>query len=204
MQVAAVGLIHAIDRYDPTRGVAFSTYAVPTIAGELKHYFRDHSWAVRPPRGLRELAQRVDRLTDDLTRQLRRAPTTTELSAAAGCDEKTLLDAIQAGGARHASSLHATAGSDTTSTLEDSIGHDDGGIESAETHAVLGALFTIITVRERLILRLRIDADLRQRDIGAIIGVSQMQVSRITRRALERLRDAADAEPSRSPVGRPC
>jgi len=200
MQVAAVGLIKAIDRYDPSRGVAFTTYAVPTIAGELKRYFRDYAWAVRPPRGLLDLSIRADRLTEDLTRQLHRAPTTTELATAVGCDEERLLDAIQASSARHASSLQAPAGSDGGATLQDSIGHDDGGIESAEAQVVLDELFAILSVRERRVLRLRIDEDLKQREIGAILGLSQIQVSRIIRQAIGRLRDAADRQPAPAAV----
>jgi RNA polymerase sigma-B factor len=193
-QVAAVGLIKAIDRYDPSRGLAFSSYAVPTIVGELKHYLRDHSWAVRPPRALRELSARVDGLSCELTRKLGRAPTTAELSSAAGIDEEKLLEAIQASSARGALSLQAPASADGTSTVQDRIGHDDGGIQSAETHAVLEALFTSLSARERLVLRLRINEDMKQAEIGAIVGVSQVQVSRIIRHALQRLRDVADRQ----------
>ncbi|MDQ3675614.1 MAG: SigB/SigF/SigG family RNA polymerase sigma factor [Actinomycetota bacterium] len=197
IQVAAVGLIKAIDRYDPARGVAFSSYAVPTIAGDLKRYFRDHSWAVRPPRGLQELSVRADAVAGELTRQLGRAPTTAELSKAARIDEKLLLEAIEASGARAALSLQARVGGhgDGDFTLEDWIGHDDGGIESAETHALLEVLLTSLTEREREILRLRFDEDMTQAQIGAIVGIGQMGVSRIIRRALQRLRDAADRPP---------
>lgn len=197
-QVAAVGLIKAIDRYDPSRGLAFSSYAVPTIVGELKHYLRDYSWAVRPPRGLRELSTRVDGIAGEMTRQLGRAPTTAELSNAAEIDEEKLLEAIQASRARGALSLQAPVAGEGDGTLQDSIGHDDGGIESAETHAVLDALLASLTARERLVLRLRIDEDMKQAEIGAIVGVSQMQVSRIIAQALQRLRDAADRQ--RQPV----
>jgi RNA polymerase sigma-B factor len=198
-QVAALGLIKAIDRYDPSRGLAFSSYAVPTIAGELKHYLRDCSWAVRPPRGLRELSTRVAGVASELTRQLGRAPTTGELSIAAGVGQQKLLEAIQAGSARGALSLQAPAVAAGESTLQDRIGHDDGGIASVETQAVLDALLASLTARERLVLRLRIDEDMMQAEIGAIVGVSQVQVSRIIGQALERLR--ATAETQRQPVG---
>jgi RNA polymerase sigma-B factor len=191
VQVAAVGLIKAIDRYDPSRGVAFSSFAVPTIAGELKRYFRDYSWAVRPPRDLQELTLRIDRVASELTGQLDRAPTTAELSQASGVGEEMLMEAIQARSARGALSLQAPCGDDG-STVEERIGTDDGGIASAETHAVLDGLLTNLSTREREILRLRFDEDMTQAEIGDVVGVSQMQVSRIIRQALQRLRDASD------------
>ena len=197
-QVAAVGLIKAIDRYDQSRGLAFTSYAVPTIAGELKHYLRDYAWIVRPPRALRELSARVDGIAGDLTRQLGRAPTTAELSTVAGVDEEKLRGAIQASSACGVLSLQAMTAAGGDATLQDSIGHDDGGIGCAETHALLDALFRSLTARERLILRLGIDEDMRQADIGAIVGVSQIQVSRIMRQALQRLRDVVDRQ--RQPV----
>lgn len=192
MQVASVGLIKAIDRYDPSRGVAFSTYAVPSIAGALKRHFRDHSWAVRPPRGLQELSARIDGVSCELTSKLGRAPTTAELSAATDIDEEQLLEAIQASRARAGLSLQARSGGEGDCALEDWIGHDDGGIQSAETHATLDALLPRLTERERLVVGLRFDQDKTQAQIGAALGVSQMQVSRIIGRALQRLRDAAD------------
>lgn len=203
MQVAAIGLIKAIDRYDPSRGLAFSSYAVPTIVGELKHYLRDHSWTVRPPRGLRELSARVDGVARELTRRLGRVPTTAELSSAASIDEATLLDTIQASWARTALSLQMPVGADGDATLQDWIGHDDGGIEAAETHVALDMLLTTLTARERLVLRLRIDEDMMQAEIGAIVGVSQVQISRIINLALQRLRAEADREPQPVGPGRP-
>jgi RNA polymerase sigma-B factor len=191
LQVAAVGLIKAIDRYQPTRG-AFGSYALPTIAGELKRYFRDYSWAVRPPRELQELTQRVDRVGSELARQLGRSPTTAELSSAAGIDEEKLLDAIQASGARGAVSLQAPSGED--GTVEERIGNHDGGIAAAETNVVLDALLPTLTARQREILRLRFEEDMTQAQIAAVVGVGQMQISRIIRQSLQRLREAADAQ----------
>ncbi|MDQ3678601.1 MAG: SigB/SigF/SigG family RNA polymerase sigma factor [Actinomycetota bacterium] len=207
-QVAAIGLLKAVERFDPSRGIAFTSYAVPTITGELKRYFRDHSWAVRPPRDLQELTLRVDQIATELTRKLERSPTTAELSEAAGLTDEQLLEVIQARSARSAVSLQASAGADGESgTLEAWIGHDDGGIESAETHAVLDALLTSLTARERAIVRMRFDKDMTQVEIGAIVGVSQMQISRIIRQSLDRLRHVADhqqqamAVPSRGSSG---
>jgi len=195
LQVASVGLIKAIDRYDPSRGVAFGSYAIPTIAGELKRYFRDYTWAVRPPRDLQDLTQRVDRVERELTRQLGRSPTTAELCEAADIDEEQLLDAIQASRAQGAVSLQAPAGED--GAIEEKIGTDDGGIASAETNADLDALLSSLTPRQRLILRLRFNEDMTQAEIAAIVGVGQMQISRIIRQALQRLRDVADREAQR-------
>jgi RNA polymerase sigma-B factor len=167
-QVAAVGLVKAIDRYDPARGVAFSSYAVPTITGELKRYFRDYSWAVRPPRDLQELTLRVDRVAADLTRRLERSPTSAELSQAAGISDEQLLEAMQARSARGAISLQSPNHQDGGgTTLEDLIGHDDGGIRSAETSAVLDGLLTCLSPRERDILRMRFHKDMTQAEIGS-------------------------------------
>jgi RNA polymerase sigma-B factor len=194
-QVAAMGLIKAVDRYDPRRGFAFSSYAVPTITGELKRYFRDYCWAVRPPRDLQELTLRVDQIADELTRALDRSPTTAELSEAAGIGEEDLLEAMQARSARGAISLQAPTGSDSdSSTLEDMIGHDDGGIASAEANAELDVLLTSLSPRERQILSMRFNDDMTQAEIGEVIGVSQMQISRLIRQALQRLRQAAERQ----------
>jgi RNA polymerase sigma-B factor len=197
-QVAAVGLMKAIDRYDPSRGLAFSSYAVPTIARELKHYLRDYSWTVRPPRSLGELAARVDGIAGDLTRHLGRVPTTAELSNAAGVDEESCWRrsrrAARAGRCRSkppplpAASPPSKTRSVTTTAVSN----------ARKSTAILDALLTSLSERERLILRPRIDEDMRQADIGAIVGISQMQVSRILRQALARLRDAADRQ--RQPV----
>lgn len=192
VQVAALGLVKAIDRYEPARGCAFSSFAVPTITGELKRYFRDYSWAVRPPRDLQDLTLRVDGVAAELTRQLERAPTAAELSQAAGITDEQLLDAMQARSARGALSLQAPGGDGEGITLEERLGHDDGGIECAETSADLAGLLARVSPREREILRMRFEEDMTQGQIGEIIGVSQMQISRIIRRALQRLRDVAD------------
>lgn len=193
-QVAATGLIKAIDRYDPSRAAAFSSYAVPTISGELKRHFRDHSWAVRPPRGLQELSLRLEGITLDLTRRHGRAPTTAELSAAAGVREEELLDALRANNARAALSLQAPARADDGDTAERWIGQDDGGIQSAENHATLDALLPSLSARERLFIRLHFDEDMTHAQIAASVGVSRSGVSRVIRGSLRQLRDAADRQ----------
>ncbi|MEA2186869.1 MAG: polymerase sigma-B factor [Solirubrobacteraceae bacterium] len=193
IQVASVALVKAIDRYDLARGCAFSSFAVPTITGELKRHFRDHSWTVRPPRDVQELTLRVETALIRLTQQLDRSPTTTELATAAGLDEEQVLEALQARCGRTGLSLQAPQGDpgDAT-TLEDTLGAEDPDIARAETRAELNGLLKTITPRAREMLRLRFEEDMTQAEIGAIFGVSQMQVSRILRQTITHLRYVAD------------
>jgi RNA polymerase sigma-B factor len=193
LQVAALGLVKAVDGFDPTRDVAFSSYAVPTILGEVKRHFRDRTWAVRVPRDLQELALKVDRLVGELTIELRRQPTISELAAGAGAGEEQVLEAREAAGAYRATSFDAPRGLDGEpgETLGDSVGGDEDGFALAEDRAMLAALMRAISPREREVLRLRFEEDLTQAEIGERIGVSQMQVSRLIRQAVERLRVAA-------------
>ena len=192
LQVASVGLIKAIDRYDPERGIAFSSYAVPTILGELKRHFRDRTWAVRMPRDLQERALRVDRAVARLSETLRRQPSVAEIAAATDSDEEHVLEALQAGGAQRALSFDAPPADDEESaTLADAVGADDRGFERAEARATVEALLVILTPRERAILRMRFEEDLTQSEIGALVGISQMQVSRLIRRSIARLHTVA-------------
>jgi RNA polymerase sigma-B factor len=184
VQVASIGLIKAIDRFDPDRRVAFSSYAVPTILGELKRHFRDKTWSVRVPRDLQELALKVDRKIADLSRELHRSPTVAE---------EQILEAREAASAYRATSIDAPRGSDDdgSDTLGDQMGRDEHGFGLAEDRATLHRLLATVTAREREVLRLRFEEDLTQAEIGERIGVSQMQVSRIIRQSLSRLRAAA-------------
>ncbi len=193
MQVASMGLIKAIDRFDPERAVAFSSYAVPTILGEIKRHFRDRTWAVRVPRDLQELALKVDNAVGTLSEDLRRQPSVAEIAKSVGADEEQVLEALQAGGAYRAISIDAPRGSgdDDVATLADSVGFDEAGFDRAEDRATLANLLTTITPRERDVLRMRFEEDMTQAEIGAVIGVSQMQVSRLIRQAISRLRSAA-------------
>ena len=194
LQVAALGLVKAIDRFDPAREIAFSSYAVPTILGEIKRYFRDRTWAVRVPRGLQELSMRIDRVVGDLAEDLRRSPSVKEIAHAVGAPEEDVLEAMQAGGAYRAVSFEAPAGGagEDAATLADSVGVDEEGFDRAEERATLDALLEVVTSREREVLRMRFEEDMTQAEIGAAIGVSQMQISRIIRQAVQRLREAAD------------
>jgi RNA polymerase sigma-B factor len=197
LQVASMGLIKAIDRFDPVREIAFSSYAVPTILGEIKRHFRDRTWAVRVPRDLQELTLRVDRAVGALSEELRRQPSVAEIGADVGADEEQVLEALQAGGAYRAISFDAPRGAgadDEISTLADSVGVHEHGFSRAEERATLASLLAGVTPREREVLRMRFEEDMTQAEIGEVIGVSQMQVSRVIRQALARLRAAAGAD----------
>ena len=204
MQVASLGLVKAVDRYDATRETAFSSFAVPTILGELKRHFRDRTWSVRVPRELQELALRVDKTVATLSTQEGRAPTVGEIAAAMDVTEEQVLDALQAAGAYRAGSLDAPrsgASEDPQGeSVADAIGAEEGGFERAEERATLEPALAHITERERLVLTLRFGQDLTQAEIGERIGVSQMQVSRLIRQALARLREGLrdDRPPSAS------
>ena len=193
LQVASLGLIKAIDRFDADREIAFSSYAVPTILGEIKRYFRDRTWAVRVPRGLQELSMRVDRAVGTLSEELRRQPSVKEIAAAVAATEEDVLEALQAGTAYRAVSFEAPAGGsgEDAASLADTLGIREDGFELAEKRATLDLLLDTISDRERAVLHMRFEQDMTQAEIGAAIGVSQMQISRIIRQALQRLRDAA-------------
>jgi RNA polymerase sigma-B factor len=193
-QVACFGLVKAIDRYDAERGVAFSSYAVPTILGEIKRHFRDRTWAVRVPRDLQERALRVDRVVAQLTRELHRQPSVDELAHALQLEPEDVLEAMEASSAYRATSLEAPrpgGDGDAGDTLGDSVGAVEEGFERAERRAVLDSLMRSLTARERQVVRLRFEDDLTQAAIGERIGVSQMQVSRVLRQALAKLRALA-------------
>ncbi len=199
VQVASLGLLKAVDRYDTTRETAFSSFAVPTILGELRRHFRDRTWSVRVPRELQELALRVDKVVAALSSQAGRAPTVGEISEAVDATEEQVLDALQAAGAYRAGSLDAPrsgAGEEASGeSVADAIGAEEGGFERAEERAMLQPMLAHITERERLVLTLRFGQDLTQAEIGERIGVSQMQVSRLIRQALARLREGLGEEP---------
>jgi RNA polymerase sigma-B factor len=193
-QVACFGLVKAVDRFDAERGVAFSSYAVPTILGEIKRHFRDRTWAVRVPRDLQDLALRVDSVIAQLTRELHRQPCVEEVARAIGSEPEEVLEAMEASSAYRAASLETPrpgGEDDAGDTLGDCVGTVEEGFERAERRAVLDSLMRSLTAREREVVRLRFDEDLTQAEIGDRVGVSQMQVSRVLRRALGKLRALA-------------
>jgi RNA polymerase sigma-B factor len=194
VQVASIGLLKAVDRFDCSREVMFSSYAVPTILGELKRHFRDRTWSVRVPRDLQELALRVDQTVTRLSLGQRRSPSVSEIAAAVEVSEEQVLEALEAMGAYRATSLDAPRSmrEEDTESAAEGLGADDDGFDRAEERATLEPLMGRISERERAVLRLRFGEDLTQAEIGARIGVSQMQVSRLIRQALVRLRAGVD------------
>jgi RNA polymerase sigma-B factor len=197
VQIGAIGLIKAIDRFDLDRGVELTTYATPNIIGEIKRHFRDKGWAVRVPRGLQELNVQLSRMMDQLTVQLGRSPTIPELAKAAGVEEEQVLEALESGRAYTSLSLSVGGGGedDDLDPLE-SLGTDEHGYEVSEDRAVLAPGFRALEPRERMILQLRFFDGLTQSQIAQQIGISQMHVSRLIRRSLEKIREtiAADEE----------
>ncbi len=194
VQVASIGLIKAVDRFDSSREVMFSSYAVPTILGELKRHFRDRTWSVRVPRDLQELALRVDQTVTRMSTGRNRAPSVGEVARAVAVSEEQVLEALEAMGAYRASSLDVSrSAQEDGESVAEALGREDDGYEQAERRASLQPLLARIDERERIVLGLRFGADLTQAEIGERIGVSQMQVSRLIRQALARLRAGASA-----------
>lgn len=192
LQVASLGLLKSINGYDPDRGIAFTSYAVPTILGELRRHFRDRAWSVRVPRALQELALDVEKASVRLTTELGRAPTVTEIARTLDRTPEAVLEAKQAGDAYSATSLESQRGEDPDApTLGDTLGSIDRGFHVAEDRATLSLLLHSIPERDREVLRLRFEDDLTQTEIAERIGVSQMAVSRIIRRSIDRMRLAA-------------
>jgi RNA polymerase sigma-B factor len=192
-QVAYLGLIKAVDRYDPARGASFVSFATPTILGELKRHLRDTRWAVHVPRDLQELAQRVVRQTDQLTPELGRAPTIREVADAMGLDPEEVVEARGALTGMDASSLDLPASADGESdeTTGDRVGTVDDGYELVEDRETVACALARLPERQRRALRLRFADDMTQAEIGAVLGVSQMHVSRLLRRSLDQLRSIA-------------
>lgn len=196
MQVACVGLIKAIDRFDPSNGVPFTGYAMPTMLGELRRYFRDHGWAVRPPRGLLEHALLVNRETDRLIERLGRSPSVAELAGATALTAEEVLEAREAAIAQAATSLSAPIGRADGEDVDlgDRLGAEDSGYERADDRMTIEGLMARLSRRDREIVRLRMIEDLTQSEIGRRVGLSQMHVSRILRDALRVLHGAAAGE----------
>ncbi len=204
VQIGAIGLIKAIDRFDVDRGFELTTYATPNIIGEIKRHFRDKGWAVRVPRGLQELNVQLSRLMEQLTVQLGRSPTIPELAKAAGVEEEAVLEALESGRAYSSLSLSAGSG-DGDEDLDpmESIGTEEHQFEVSEDRAVLAPGFRVLDERERKILQLRFFDGLTQSQIAQQVGISQMHVSRLIRRSLEKIRDeiASDDGPQAHSAG---
>jgi RNA polymerase sigma-B factor len=199
IQVANLGLVKAIDGFDPERGRPFSAYAVPTILGELRRHFRDHVWNVRLPRGLGELAMRIDEAVSELTEALGRHPTPAQIAERLGVAVEDVLEGLEATHARRTLSLDAPRLSDeqSTPTIE-TIGSQELGFERVESGFACAE--AELTEREWRVLRLRFSDSLTQSEIGRELGVSQMQISRISRRALWKLLAAVRGERAEGPA----
>jgi RNA polymerase sigma-B factor len=190
VQIGAIGLIKAIDRFDINRGVELTTYATPNIIGEIKRHFRDHGWAVRVPRGLQELSIQLMRVVEQLTGELGRSPTIAELAETTGASEEEVLEALESSRAYSPLSLSVGSGGGDDDELDplESIGGDDHEYEISEDRAVLEPGMRVLDERERVIIRLRFYEGLTQSQIAQQVGISQMHVSRLIRRALEKAR----------------
>lgn len=189
LQVGTIGLLKSIDRFDAARGVEFSTYATPTIIGEIKRHFRDKGWAIRVPRRLQELRLQITATTADLTQRLGRSPTPRELSEAIGCTIEEIVEGLESGNAYSTLSLDAGDDSeDGAATMLDAIGVDDLSLEGVEMRESLKPLLDALDQREKKILLLRFFRNMTQSQIAEEVGISQMHVSRLLTRTLEQLR----------------
>jgi RNA polymerase sigma-B factor len=194
LQVASMGLVKAIDRFDPSRGTAFSSFAVPTILGELKRYFRDVGWAVHVPRGMQERALEVNRAVSELSRTLSRSPTPAEIAEFTELALEEVLEAMEAATAYDSVSLEAPRsngdgdGDGDAGEVVDRLGGEDPGYELAEYSATIAPQLRALPERDRRVLHMRFVEDLTQSEIAERIGVSQMHVSRLIRKALEQVR----------------
>jgi RNA polymerase sigma-B factor len=194
-QVASVGLIKAIERFDLDREVELMTYVFPTVVGELKRHFRDRGWSVTVPRRLKELHYRLSRLIEELTATLGRSPTIAELAQEAGVEEEEVVEALEVGRAYASRSLTRQLDSDDGigAELIDLIDHEERGYEAAENRELLASGLKTLDDRERRIVQLRFVDGLTQSQIAVEIGISQMHVSRLIRRALEKLSEEIEA-----------
>ncbi len=196
LQVGTIGLIKAIDRFDLDRGVEFSTYATPTIVGEIKRHFRDRGWAIRVPRRLQELRLSITTATADLIQELGRSPTVSELAAKVGVSDEEIIEGLESSNAYSTLSLDAPdSGDDSALSMIDVIGGDDEALEHVENRETIKPLLEQLDPREKHILTLRFFRGMTQSQIAAEIGISQMHVSRLLARTLERLRQSLDGPP---------
>jgi RNA polymerase sigma-B factor len=194
MQVAYLGLVKAVDRFDPSVGTRFSSFAIPTISGELRRHFRDTSWTLHVPRGVQEAALDVTRATGELSHRLGRAPTIGELSEQTGLAAESVSDALHARSVQELTSLDQprAGGHAGDATVADMVGRDDDRIDLVDHRVTVAPLIRALPQREREILFLRFARDMTQTEIAERVGCSQMQVSRLLRRAIARLSQVSD------------
>ncbi|MDH6132812.1 RNA polymerase sigma-B factor [Kitasatospora sp. MAA4] len=195
VQVGTIGLIKAIDRFDPERGVEFPTFAMPTVVGEIKRFFRDTSWSVRVPRRLQELRLALTKAGDELSQRLDRSPTVAELAVCLGVSEEDVVEGLAVGNAYTASSLDSSPGEeDGDGPLAERLGYEDLALEGVEYRESLKPLLAKLPPRERRIIMLRFFGNLTQSQIGEEIGISQMHVSRLLTKTLTQLREGLISE----------
>jgi len=192
VQTAMVGLIKAVDRFDPERGTDFAGFAIPTIVGEIRRHFRDRTWDVRVPRRLQELRLAITEANTVLTHSLGRSPTVADIAAHLELTEEEVLEGLEGARAYKSASLSAPVGEEGGATLGDSMGEADQGFELADLRLTLGAALEGLTARERRIIMLRFYGNQTQTQIAEQVGVSQMHVSRLLTKALAKLRDRLD------------
>ncbi len=190
VQVGTIGLIKAIDRFEPERGFKLASFATPTILGEIRRHFRDRSWTIRVPRGMQEARAQISHAVTVLSAENGRSPTIREISESTGLSMDDVLDALAAGSAQRPGPL-AAPGSEGEEDAGAVVGVDERGYEQAEARATLDAGLSALPARERVILHLRFEEGLTQSQIAERVGVSQMHVSRLIRRALDALRESA-------------
>lgn len=196
-QAGSVGLLKAVEGFDPELGFKFSAYAAATIIGELKRHLRDKGWAVRPPRRVQELCLEIGQATSELTQRLGRAPTVQELASETGSEESDVLEALEAGQAYRMAPLEPTSPAGEASPAPH-LGVEDENLGASEGRILLQQVLDKLPPQDRLVIELRYFEDLTQAEIGARLGVSQMQVSRMLARILRRLREL-DAPPELAP-----
>lgn len=196
VQVGTIGLVKAIDRFDPERGLEFTTYATPTILGEIKRHFRDKGWSIRVPRRLQELSAKVNQATDELTVELQRSPSVEEIAAKLGVGAEEILEAMESSGAYTSVSLEAGGSSedDEAPALIDRLGSVDEDLDASDDRMVIDDAIRDFSPREQEIVRMRFIDGLTQVEIAKRLGVSQVQVSRLLRRTLRKIQDKIDPE----------
>jgi len=205
LQVGTIGLIKAVDRFDIERGVEFSTYATPTILGEIKRHFRDRGWAIRVPRRLQELRITIAAATAELTQTLGRAPTVKELALEVGVSDEEIIEGLESANAYSTLSLDApdSGGDDGSLSMIDVIGEDDEALAHVENRETIKPLLEALDPREKHILTLRFFKGMTQSQIATEIGISQMHVSRLLARTLAQLRESLTESPAAHPVESP-
>ncbi len=199
VQVGMIGLLAAIRRYDPSFGKSFESFAVPTIIGEIKRFIRDKTWSVHVPRRIKELGPKIKKTVEDLTNELHRSPRVEEIADRLEVTTEEVLETMEMGKSYQALSVDSSIEADSdgsTVTLLDLVGQQDDGYENIDQRLILEKVFHVLTEREQEILRCTYFENMSQKETGDRLGISQMHVSRLQRRALKKLREAIRTEPS--------